>query len=83
MLARGRGSFLLSGATMQLRGGSKFGAVAPGKTAQRSLAQSMFQCYGPKGIHTCNINIDGVIDSPATRQWMGGNTQKLMNPLHL
>lgn len=81
MLARGRGCFLLSGATMQLRGGAKFGAIAPAKTAQRSLGQSMYQSYAPRGIHVCNMNIDGVIDSPNTRKWMP--IEKLMPPLDI
>lgn len=78
MLERGRGCVLLSGATMQLRGGSKFGAIAPAKTALRSLGQSMFQCYGPRGIHVCNMNIDGVIDSPNTRRFVP--EERLMDP---
>lgn len=77
MQARKRGCVLLSGATMQLRGGVNFSALAPGKTALRSLGQSMYQAYGPEGIHVCNINIDGVIDSARTRKWMGGE-EKLM-----
>jgi len=78
MLERSRGCILLSGATMQLRGGAKFAAIAPAKTALRSLGQSMFQTYGPRGIHVCNLVIDGVIDSPNTRAWMP--PEKLMNP---
>lgn len=78
MIARSRGCLLLSGATMQLRGGAKFAAIAPAKTALRSLGQSMFQHYGPQGIHVCNMNIDGVIDSPNTRAWIP--PEKLMNP---
>ncbi|CAD7940823.1 unnamed protein product [Amoebophrya sp. A25] len=76
MEERKRGCILLSGATMQLRGGANFAALAPGKTALRSLGQSMFQAYGPLGIHVCNINVDGVIDSANTRKWMGA--EKLM-----
>lgn len=76
MLDRKQGCLLLSGATMQIRGGANFSALAPGKTALRSFGQSAYQAYGPKGIHVCNINIDGVIDSPNTRKWMP--TEKLM-----
>ncbi|CAD7927177.1 unnamed protein product [Amoebophrya sp. A120] len=79
MLERKSGAILLSGATMQLRGGAKFGGIAPGKTALRSLGQSMYQTYGPLGVHVCNINIDGVIDSPATRAW-GMPVEKMMPP---
>ena len=71
MLDRQRGCILLSGESRcNLQGGFEFGAVAPARAALRSLAQSMFQAYGPRGIHVCNINIGGVIDSPKTRTWM-------------
>lgn len=69
MLERGRGTILLSGATMALRGGAKFGALAPVKTALRSYGQSMFQEYAPKGVHVAHVVIDGVIHSPATLGW--------------
>lgn len=74
-------SFLISGATMALRGGKSFGSMSPAKFALRSLSQSMFQEYAPKGIHVCHIIIDGVIDSPATRPW--GAKVQLMNPKDL
>ena len=79
MLKRESGSILVAGATMQLRGGAKFGAIAPGKTALRSLTQSMWQAYEPLGVHVCNVNIDGVIDSPATRKW-GLRVEEMMKP---
>jgi len=69
MLERGRGSILLSGATMALRGGASFGCMAPVKTALRSLGQSMYQAYGPKGVHVAHVIIDGVIESPNTKAW--------------
>jgi len=78
MLERGKGTILLSGATMQLRGGAKFGFAAPIKTALRSFGQSMFQEYAPKGVHVANVVIDGVIDSPATH-----NFGTVMNPMDI
>ena len=74
-------SFLISSATMALRGGAKFGFMAPVKAALRSLSQSMFNEYAPKGLHVSNVVIDGVIDSPATHAW--GASVQLMNPLHI
>jgi short-subunit dehydrogenase len=59
MIERGRGTVLLSGATMALRGGSGFACMAPVKAALRSLGQSMFQEYAPKGIHVAHVVIDG------------------------
>ena len=74
-------SFLISSATMALRGGAKFGFMAPVKAALRSLSQSMFNEYAPKGLHVSNVVIDGVIDSPATHAW--GASMQLMNPSHI
>mmetsp|Transcript_10015 Transcript_10015/g.11491 ORF Transcript_10015/g.11491 Transcript_10015/m.11491 type:complete len:287 (+) Transcript_10015:51-911(+) len=70
MIDRKRGCILLSGESCcNLHGGFEFGSVAPARAALRSLGQSMFQAYGPMGIHVCNINIGGIIDSPKTRSW--------------
>ena len=70
MIERRRGCILLSGESCtNLHGGFEFGSVSPARAALRSLAQSMFQAYGPMGVHVCNINIGGIIDSPKTRQW--------------
>ena len=79
MIERKRGCILLSGESIcNLHGGFEFGSVAPARAALRSLSQSMFQAYGPMGIHVCNINIGGIIDSPKTRTWM--EKEKLTNP---
>lgn len=70
MIERKRGCILLSGESCcNLHGGFEFGSVAPARAALRSLGQSMFQAYGPMGVHVCNINIGGIIDSPKTRSW--------------
>lgn len=75
---QGRGSFLVSGATMALRGGPKFGALAPIKCALRSYCQSLSQTYHKQNVHIAHVIIDGVIDSPNTRSW-GANVM-LMDP---
>lgn len=76
MVQRGRGSFLISGATMALRGGARFGFMAPVKAALRSYGQSMYQHYAPLGVHVAHVIIDGVVHSPNTRAW--GTTQDPM-----
>ena len=78
MLERGKGSVLLSGATMSIRGGAKFSSLAPAKFALRALGQSMFQEYAPQSVHVAHVLVDGVIDSPGTRAW--GEKVQLMNP---
>ena len=74
MTEAGKGSFLISGATMALRGGAGFSVFSPIKFALRSYGQSCFNAYAKKGIHVGHVVIDGVIDSPQTRPW-GGNMQ--------
>lgn len=79
MIERKRGCLLIAGESCcNLHGGQEFGAVAPARAAMRSLTQSMFRSYGPQGIHVCNINIGGLIDTPRTRTW--SVRPKLTNP---
>lgn len=81
MIERGRGTILLSGATMALRGGNTFACMAPVKAALRSLGQSMYREYAPKGVHVAHVIIDGVIESPNTKPW--GEKVMLQNPSDL
>ncbi|MGK3740522.1 MAG: NAD(P)-dependent dehydrogenase (short-subunit alcohol dehydrogenase family) [Bacillariaceae sp.] len=71
MIERQRGCVLIAGESCcNLHGGDQsFGSVSPARAAIRSLTQSMFRSYGPMGIHVCNINIGGIIDTPRTRMW--------------
>jgi NAD(P)-dependent dehydrogenase (short-subunit alcohol dehydrogenase family) len=70
MKAAGSGTIIFIGATASLRGGPNTAAFAPGKAAQRSLAESMAKSLWPKGIHVALIVIDAVVDLPKTRQNM-------------
>ncbi|MBV7394301.1 SDR family NAD(P)-dependent oxidoreductase [Mameliella sediminis] len=67
MAARGSGAVIVSGATAALRGKDWTTAFAPGKAAQRILAQSLARQLAPKGVHIAYIVIDGVIDTADTR----------------
>jgi NAD(P)-dependent dehydrogenase (short-subunit alcohol dehydrogenase family) len=67
MLARGRGTLLLTGATAGLRGSAGFAAFAVGKFGLRALGQSLARELHPKGIHVAHVVIDGQIDSPRVR----------------
>ncbi len=68
MLERGRGTILLTGATAARRGSAKFSAFAVGKFGLRALAQSLAREYGPRGVHTVHVVIDGQIDAPQSRR---------------
>ncbi len=65
----GSGSIVVTGATASIRGGAPFAAFASAKAAQRSLAQSMARSLGPQGIHVAYIIVDGVVDTPTTREF--------------
>ncbi len=72
MLKKGEGAIVVTGATASLRGAALTAGFAPGKAAQRSLAQSMAKSLGPKGIHVALVIVDGVIDIPRTREFFTG-----------
>ena len=67
MTRRGSGTIVVSGATASLRGAVWTTALAPAKSAQRVLSQSLAKQLGPKGVHVGYIIIDGVIDTEETR----------------
>jgi NAD(P)-dependent dehydrogenase (short-subunit alcohol dehydrogenase family) len=70
MKLNNRGNIIFIGATASRRGGTKTAAFAPAKAAQRSLAESMARHLGPSGVHVAHIIVDGVVDTPATREMM-------------
>jgi NAD(P)-dependent dehydrogenase (short-subunit alcohol dehydrogenase family) len=70
MKAAGGGALIITGATASRRGVARTIAFAPGKAAQRSLAESLARTLGPSGIHVALIIVDGVVDLPRTRAYM-------------
>lgn len=81
MIERQKGCLLVSGESCcNLHGRFEFGSVAPTRAALRSLSQCMFQAYGPMGIHVCNINIGGIIETPKTRTWTAEPKIRLTDP---
>lgn len=67
MVARGKGTVLLTGATASLRGGAGFSCLAVGKFGLRALAQSVARELGPRGVHVAHVVIDGMIATPSQR----------------
>lgn len=63
MLAAGRGTILLTGATASLKGYAQSAAFAMGKFALRGLSQSLARELHPKGVHVAHVVIDGGIRS--------------------
>ncbi len=68
MKTRGRGTILFTGATASVRGKEGFSAFAGAKHALRALAESMARELGPQGIHVAHIIVDGIIDTPWSRE---------------
>ncbi len=67
MLARGRGTLIMTGATAARRATAGFAALAASKFALRAVAQSLAREFGAKGIHVAHVIVDGLIDEPQTR----------------
>lgn len=81
MVAAGRGTVLLTGATAALRGSARFAALAVGKFGLRALAQSMAREFGAQGVHVAHVVIDGQIDTPRLRKMMPDRaTETLLAP---
>ncbi len=68
MEPRGKGTIIFTGATASLRGSAQFAAFASAKAGLRALAQSMARELGPKGVHVAHTVIDGMIDTPWSRE---------------
>ena len=68
MIDAGGGTMIFSGATASIRGGRNFAAFASAKFALRGLAQSLAREFQPSGIHVAHTLLDGLIDTPASRE---------------
>lgn len=62
MLARGRGTLLVTGATASLRGRPAFAAFASAKAALRSFTLALAHELAPRGVHVCHAVIDGLVE---------------------
>ena len=79
MLARGKGTLILTGATAARRASAGFAALAMSKFALRALAQSLAREYGPKGIHVTHMVVDGLIDEPQTHRRFADRTSAMID----
>ena len=65
MLAKGRGTIVLTGASASVKGYAQSAPFAMGKFALRGLAQSMARELHPQGVHVVHVVVDGGIRSAA------------------
>lgn len=63
MLAKRRGTILLTGATGSIRGNAGVSSFSPGKFGLRSLSQIITREFQSKGIHTAHVLVDGPVES--------------------
>jgi NAD(P)-dependent dehydrogenase (short-subunit alcohol dehydrogenase family) len=80
MVRAGGGTFIVSGATASLRGGARFSAFASAKFALRGFTQSLAREFQPAGIHVCHAILDGIIDTPRSRDLHSLDPAKMMKP---
>ena len=78
MAQRGSGKVIVSGATASIRGGANFSAFASAKFALRGLTQSLAREYQSQGIHIAHVIIDGILDTPRSRELHAMNPEKMM-----
>ncbi len=66
MVARGKGTILVTSSTAAVRGNGGQHSHAAAMGGRRMLCQSLNAEFGPKGIHVSHIIIDGAVDAPDT-----------------
>ena len=79
MLAAGRGTILLTGASAGVKGFAQSAPFAMGKFALRGLAQSMARELHPQGVHVVHVVVDGGIRS-ASRPAPPDRPDSLLDP---
>lgn len=63
-------TLIFTGATAALKGSAMLSPFAMGKTATRTMAQSLAREFGPKGVHVSHAVIDGIIDIPMSAKML-------------
>lgn len=66
-------TLIVTGATASLKGSARFATFAAGKFAKRAIAQSLAREFGPKGVHVSHVILDGMVDTPRTKQFAANN----------
>lgn len=62
-------TLIYTGATASIKSSALMAAFSVGKHAMRALAFSVAREFGPKGVHVAHAVIDGIIDTPGTKDW--------------
>ncbi|KAE8377941.1 hypothetical protein BDV26DRAFT_292672 [Aspergillus bertholletiae] len=73
-------TLIFTGATASLKGGASLATFAAGKFALRALSQSLAREFGPQGIHVSHVIIDGIINTPRTKEFDFAKPDAKLNP---
>ena len=73
MEKRGKGTFLVTTATVAFRGNAGQHSHASAMGGRRMLCQSLNAEFASKGVHIAHILIDGMVDAPDTLGTMMGH----------
>lgn len=79
----GEGTLIFSGATASIRGGRNFAAFSSSKFALRGMAQSLAREFQPANIHVAHVLLDGLVDTPASREMHKADPATMMNTQHI
>ena len=63
-------TLIYTGATASIKASPNLAAFASAKWALRAVTQSVAKEFAPKGVHVAHAIIDGVIDTPATQDYL-------------
>lgn len=80
MLAQGRGTILLTGASASVKGYARSAPFAMGKFGLRGLAQSLARELAPQNIHVGHFVIDGGIGEAGDPHAAGRGPDSLLDP---
>jgi len=80
MLAQGRGTILLTGASASVKGYARSAPFAMGKFGLRGLAQSLARELAPQNIHVGHFVIDGAIGQADDKRAAGRGPDSLLDP---
>lgn len=71
-------TLIFTGDTASIKANAQMCAFASAKFAMRALSMSIAREYGPKGVHTAHVIVDGVIDTEFTKKWTKGMSAEAM-----
>ena len=73
MVARGKGTLLVTSSTASVRGNAGQHSHAAAMGARRMLSQTLNAEFAPQGVHVVHVVVDGAVDAPDTLGRMLGD----------